>query len=117
MADQKNSFPYTDIKNELMPLCFNLKLSYSAGFTTITIVKCYSAWHVNIHAERIIERMNNFNCVELSKDFKMPFNKIIKRELEVAFSKHSQPLWFRVSKYVLLAGVLFLFWGSPVLWI
>ena len=49
--------------------------------------------------------------------FRMPLNKIIKRELEVAFSKHSQPIWFKVLKYVLLGAVIFLFWGSPVLWI
>jgi len=47
----------------------------------------------------------------------MPHNKILKRELEVAFSRHSQPIWFRVLKYILLAAVLFLFWGSPLLWV
>ena len=47
----------------------------------------------------------------------MLLNKVIKKELEVAFSKHSQPIWFRLLKYILLGGVLFLFWGSPLLWI
>jgi len=47
----------------------------------------------------------------------MSFNKIIKRELEVAFSKHSQPIWFRISKYVLLSIVIYFFWGTRLLWI
>jgi len=47
----------------------------------------------------------------------MAFNKTIKREIEVAFSKHSQPVWFRVLKYILLACILYFFWGSKWLWI
>lgn len=39
-------------------------------------------------------------------------NKIIKRELEVAFSRQSQPIWFKVVKYFLLGAVIYLFWGS-----
>lgn len=46
----------------------------------------------------------------------MPINKTIRRELEVAFSKHSQPVWFRITKYVLLTCVLYFFWDSPYLW-
>ncbi|MEI9908431.1 MAG: hypothetical protein WDO71_01405 [Bacteroidota bacterium] len=45
----------------------------------------------------------------------MSFRKIIKREIEVAFSKHSQPVWFRILKYILLAIVLYFFWGSQLL--
>jgi hypothetical protein len=47
----------------------------------------------------------------------MSFNKIIKREIEVAFSKHSQPAWFRILKYILLGFILFFFWGTKFLWI
>ncbi len=47
----------------------------------------------------------------------MSFNKIIKREIEVAFSKHSQPVWFRILKYILLGFILYFFWSSKLLWI
>ncbi|HEY5967367.1 MAG TPA: hypothetical protein VIU35_05280 [Chitinophagaceae bacterium] len=47
----------------------------------------------------------------------MALGKTIKRELEVAFSKHSQPIWFRILKYILLAVTLFFFWGTKLLWI
>jgi hypothetical protein len=46
----------------------------------------------------------------------MRLNEIIKRELEVAFSKQSQPAWFRISKYILLVAVLYFLWGSKWLW-
>jgi hypothetical protein len=41
----------------------------------------------------------------------------IKRELEVAFSKESQPIWFRILKYILLGSIIYFFWGSKWLWI
>ncbi|MES1219002.1 MAG: hypothetical protein ABUT20_26075 [Bacteroidota bacterium] len=47
----------------------------------------------------------------------MPINKIIKRELEVAFSKHAQPVWFRIVKYILLALMFYFLWGTRLLWI
>ena len=47
----------------------------------------------------------------------MPFKKILERELEVAFSKQSQPAWFRILKYVLLGLILYFFWGTKYLWI
>jgi hypothetical protein len=47
----------------------------------------------------------------------MKISKTIKREIEVAFSKHSQPIWFRILKYLLLACIFYLFWGSKLLWI
>jgi chromate transport protein ChrA len=47
----------------------------------------------------------------------MPLNRTIKREIEVAFSKDSQPLWFRILKYILLGVVIFFFWRSRLLWI
>ena len=43
--------------------------------------------------------------------------KIIKRELEVAFSRHAQPAWFRVSKYLFLAAAIYAFRGSVLLWL
>ena len=47
----------------------------------------------------------------------MTFAEIIKRELAVAFSKHAQPVWFRIMKYILLGSALYFFWGSKWLWI
>jgi hypothetical protein len=47
----------------------------------------------------------------------MSFSKTIKRELEVAFSKHSQPLGFRLAKYLVIIVLLYLLWGSKWLWI
>lgn len=44
-------------------------------------------------------------------------NKKLKREFEVAFSRNSQPIGFRIAKYVLLGISLYLFWGSRFLWI
>jgi len=47
----------------------------------------------------------------------MPLNKTIQREIEVAFSKHSQPVWFRVLKYLVLGCIIYFFWGTRLLWI
>lgn len=47
----------------------------------------------------------------------MAFSKTFKREIEVAFSKHSQPIWFRILKYILLAFSIYFFWRSKLLWI
>lgn len=47
----------------------------------------------------------------------MAISKVIKREIEVAFSKRAQPVWFRVLKYVLLWCLLYFLWGSKWLWI
>ncbi len=44
----------------------------------------------------------------------MTFKEIIKREIEVAFSKDAQPVWFRVLKYIVLACLLYFFWGRKV---
>lgn len=49
--------------------------------------------------------------------YSMALGKTIKRELEVAFSKHSQPIWFRVFKYILLGAIVYFFWGTRLLWI
>jgi hypothetical protein len=47
----------------------------------------------------------------------MALNKTIQREIEVAFSKKSQPVWFRIAKYILLACIFYFFWGSKLLWV
>lgn len=47
----------------------------------------------------------------------MTLSKIIKRELEVAFSKHSQPIWFRITKYVVLGTLIYFLWGTNILWL
>ena len=47
----------------------------------------------------------------------MPFSKTIKRELEVAFSKHSQPIGFRIIKYMVLTALIWFLWGTNLLWI
>jgi len=46
----------------------------------------------------------------------MSFKKTLKREMEVALSKKSQPAWFRILKYILLGVLLYLFWGTRYLW-
>lgn len=48
---------------------------------------------------------------------KMTFSKTLKREIEVAFSKNAQPVWFRILKYIVLGGMLYFFWESKLLWI
>jgi len=47
----------------------------------------------------------------------MSFSKKINREIEVAFSKHAQPVWFRVVKYVLLITTFYFFWRDKLFWI
>jgi hypothetical protein len=47
----------------------------------------------------------------------MSFKETLKREAEVAFSKHSQPVWFRFLKYTVLGCLLYFLWGSKWLWI
>lgn len=47
----------------------------------------------------------------------MSFTKIIKREIEVAFSKHAQPVWFRIVKYVVLVSAFYFFWREKLFWI
>jgi hypothetical protein len=44
-------------------------------------------------------------------------NKTLKRELEVALSKKSQPVWFRILKYILLGLLVYFLWGTTLLWI
>jgi len=46
----------------------------------------------------------------------MPLPPIIKRELEVAFSKDAQPIWFRIVKYILIGTMVYFLWGTQLLW-
>jgi len=46
----------------------------------------------------------------------MADNKFIQREFESDFSKYSQPVWFRILKYILFACMLHFFWGSIWIW-
>ncbi len=46
----------------------------------------------------------------------MSASKKIKRELEVAFSKHAQPVWFRILKYIVIVAGVYFFWGNPWFW-
>ena len=45
------------------------------------------------------------------------FSETTKREIEVAFSKHSQPIWFRIVKYIVLGVLVYSLWGNDILWI
>jgi len=42
---------------------------------------------------------------------------IVRRELSVAFSKHAQPIWLRITKWVVLVGVAILLHGTKYFWI
>jgi hypothetical protein len=44
-------------------------------------------------------------------------NQTVKRELQVAFSKKAQSPWFRVLKYTLVIGLIYLLWNSNLLWV
>jgi hypothetical protein len=46
----------------------------------------------------------------------MRLPKTIKRELEIAFSKDAQPVWFRIAKYILLIAMIYFLWGTQLLW-
>jgi hypothetical protein len=47
----------------------------------------------------------------------MALSKTIQREIEVAFSKHAQPVWFRIVKYLVLGCLVYFLWGTQLLWI
>ncbi len=41
----------------------------------------------------------------------------LKREIEVAFSKNAQPIWFRIFKWTLFIGGMYLLWNTEyALW-
>ena len=41
---------------------------------------------------------------------------IVKKEMEVAFSKNTQPLWFRITKYALLGTLVYFTRTKPFFW-
>ena len=43
-------------------------------------------------------------------------NKTLKRELEVVFSKNAQPIWFRITKWVVYIGLAYLLYGTNWFW-
>jgi hypothetical protein len=47
----------------------------------------------------------------------MSFRKVIKREIEVAFSKKYQSNWVRICKYLVLGIIIYFFRGNRWLWI
>jgi hypothetical protein len=47
---------------------------------------------------------------------KSKFSSVFKRELEVAFSKNAQPIWFRLLKYTLIGLYIYFFWSSDFFW-
>ncbi len=46
----------------------------------------------------------------------MPFDTV-KREAQVAFSRTAQPVWFRITKWVVFAGVTRWLYGTKWFWI
>jgi uncharacterized membrane protein len=46
----------------------------------------------------------------------MPLPKVVHREFEVAFSKRSQPVWFRIVKYIVIAILIYFLWGNQWFW-
>lgn len=47
----------------------------------------------------------------------MALSNTFKRELEVAFSKHAQPIWFRILKYFVLITLIYFFFKVLLFWI
>lgn len=43
-------------------------------------------------------------------------NRVIHREIEVAFSRNSQPLWFRITKWIIIVAGVYFFWGNEYFW-
>ena len=46
----------------------------------------------------------------------MSYRQLIARELEVAFSKNAQPVWFRLVKYLVIGAIFYRFWNTSTLW-
>jgi hypothetical protein len=42
--------------------------------------------------------------------------KTLQREAEVAFSRHAQPVWFRLIKYPVLLAAGYLLWDTKYFW-
>jgi hypothetical protein len=43
-------------------------------------------------------------------------SNLLRIELSVAFSRRGQPVWFRVTKWIVAIGLGWLLWGTPYLW-
>jgi hypothetical protein len=41
----------------------------------------------------------------------------VKREMRVAFSRKAQPLWFRITKWLVILGLTATFWREAVYWL
>ena len=70
--------------------------------------------------DRICKDLEIFGCLAPTKihiTHQTRMNKKIRRELEVAFSKHAQPIWFRILKYLILGTLLYFLWNSKWLWL
>ena len=46
----------------------------------------------------------------------MNVRKILSRELRVAFSRRSQPIWFRIAKWVIAISISVFLWRTPYFW-
>lgn len=46
----------------------------------------------------------------------MSMRNALRRELQVAFSRKAQPIWFRVVKWLLFIGISVLLWSTPYFW-
>lgn len=42
--------------------------------------------------------------------------KLIQREIEAAFSRHAQPIWFRLLNYASLGAFIYFFRNNPLFW-
>jgi hypothetical protein len=47
----------------------------------------------------------------------MSMRNAIRRELQVAFSRKAQPVWFRIAKWILIVGISVLLWSTPYFWL
>ena len=43
--------------------------------------------------------------------------EIIKKELEIAFSKDTQPIWFRITKWIIFVSSAYLLYGTRWFWV
>ena len=42
--------------------------------------------------------------------------EVLRREIRVAFSLKAQPIWFRVTKWIVAIAVIWSLWGTPWFW-
>ena len=47
----------------------------------------------------------------------MSMRNALRRELQVAFSRKAQPVWFRIAKWILAIGISLLLWSTPYFWL